>query len=155
MIRFLVRIALLCIIGLVCYNYFFGQADEKAQSKRIFQSVGSVLTSVRDMLHTERDKGTFDKAINGLDDALQKLKTHANETNDPNLKQKVADLEHKKDIIQQDANANAQQASPNSNNKGITGNMNNKAQNDQNVMSEIESLTNDIQKLVNNLAPRQ
>lgn len=154
MIRFLVRIALLCIIGLVCYNYFFGQADEKAQSKRIFQGVGSVFTEVRNLVRTEHDKGTFDKALTKMDDVLQKLKTHADDTNDPNLKQQVVTLEQRKNQIQQDANANAQETSAN-NNKGIVGNMHDKAQTSESVAHDIESLTNDIQKLVNNLAPRQ
>ena len=151
MIRFLVRIALLGIAGLVCYNYFFGKADEKAQSQRIFQGVGSVFTEVRGLLRSEHDKGTFDKALTKMDDVLQKLKTHADNTNDPNLKQQVVTLENRKAQIQE--NANAQQAA--NDNKGIVGNVHDKAQNTEGVAHDIESLTNDIQSLVKRVAPGQ
>ncbi len=151
MIRFLVRIALLGLIGLVCYNYFFGKADEKAQSKRIFQGVGSVFTEVRNLVGKERDKGTFDKAISSLDEVLQKLKTHANETNDSDLKRKVAVLEQRKNAIQQNAN----EIPASSDNKGIGSNVHDNAQKSKSVASDIEALTNSIQDLVKRVAPSE
>ncbi len=151
MIRFLVRIALFGLICLVCYNYFFGKADEKAQSQRIFQGVGSVFSEVRGLVRNERDKGTFDKALTKMDDVLQKLKTHAENTNDPNLKQQVVTLENRKSQIQE--NNNAQKSA--NDNTGVGGNMRDKSKTSDGVAHDIELLTNDIQKLVNRVAPGQ
>ena len=148
MIRFLVRIALFAIICLVCYNYFFGQPDEKQQSKRIFQGVGSVFSEVRGLVRSERDKGTFDKALTKMDDVLQRLKTHADNTNDPNLKQQVITLENRKAQIQE--NNDTQKSNNNSN-----GNIHDKSKTSDGVANDIELLTNDIQKLVNRVAPGQ
>ena len=43
MIRSLLKLALLAVVCIVIYNYFFGSASEKDQSRRIFKGVGGVL----------------------------------------------------------------------------------------------------------------
>ncbi|MFM2269009.1 MAG: hypothetical protein RL757_2450 [Bacteroidota bacterium] len=84
MFRSIFKVALLVIAGVVCYNYFWGNAAEKEQSHRIFKGVGNVFGEVRDLVRSERKKfdgGKYDAALDKMGGVLDKLKTHNTSTN--------------------------------------------------------------------------
>jgi DNA-binding transcriptional MerR regulator len=150
MIRSLIRLGLLAVVCIVCYNYFFGNTDEKAQSKRIFKGVGSVFSEVRGLVRSERDKfdaGKYDAALGKMQDVIGKLRTHASTTNDANLQKQVAQLEQRKEDLQKQVNA------PDANSDNRFQKAGDKAKEYANMAKQLESLTNDIQSLVNTVAP--
>ena len=147
MIRALIRFALLAVVCIVIYNYFFGNESEKATSKRIFKGVGSVFTEVRGLVRSEKEKmadGKYDVALNKMQDVIEKLKSHATETNDANLQREVASLEQRKNTLEHQAQTPAtdtgfQKAAD-------------KLKKASETAKQVETLMNDIQGLVNKVA---
>ncbi len=80
MIRSLIKIGLLLVVGILGYNYFFGDSEEKAQSKEVFKQAGNMARSVGTLLKSEREKfneGKYDGALEKLGNAYQGLKKQA------------------------------------------------------------------------------
>ncbi len=147
MIRSLLKLVLLAVVCIVIYNYFFGDATEKEQSRRIFKGVGSVFTEVRGLVRSEKDKfdaGKYDVALNKMQDVIQRLKSHATETNDPELKRQVAQLEQRKNALEQKVDA-----MPTDTGYQKTAD---KVRQFSDMAKQLESLNNDIQSLVNTQA---
>jgi hypothetical protein len=151
MIRSLLKLGLLAVVCIVCYNYFFGDANEKNQSKRIFKGVGAVFTEVRGLVSSERDKfdaGKYDTALGKMQDVLGKLKSHAADSNDGNLQRQIAQLEQRKAQLEQKVNTTQTNVDNNRYQKA-----GDKVREFSQMAQQIESLTNDIQSLVNSVAP--
>ncbi len=147
MIRSLLKLVLLAVVCIVIYNYFFGTATEKEQSRRIFKGVGNVFTEVRGLVRSEKDKfdaGKYDAALNKMQDVLQRLKSHASETNDAELKRQVAQLEQRKNNLEQKVEA---MPSDTGFQKAAD-----KVKQYSEMARQLENLTNDIQSLVNTQA---
>ncbi len=143
MFRFLFRIALVVVLCLTVYNYFFGNAVEKDRSKAIFSGVGNVFVEIKNLLSSERDKGTFDKALVKMDDVLVKLREHSATQNDPNLNKEISALEQRKALLE--TKAKTQDINK----------TNDPTHKYSDMARQIEDLTNDIQGLVNRVAPGQ
>lgn len=149
MIRSLLKLALLAMVCIVCYNRFFGNETEKEQSKRIFKGVGNVFTEVRDLARTEKDKfdaGKYDAALGKMQTVLERLKNHAGESRDPQLNRQIADLERRKAQLQHEVDAAP--ATDTGFQKSAD-----KVKKYSDMARQMESLTSDIQKLVNQVAP--
>ena len=147
MIRSLLKLALLAIVCIVIYNYFFGSASEKDQSRRIFKGVGGVFTEMRGLVRSEKDKfdaGKYDAALAKMQDVIQRLRSHATETNDPELKRQVAQLEQRKNALAQKVDA---MPSDTGYQKSAD-----KVKQFSDMAKQLESLTNDIQAIVNSQA---
>ncbi len=149
MIRSLLKLALVAVVCMVCYNRFFGTDKEQEQSKRIFKGVGNVFTEVRDLARTEKDKfdaGKYDAALGKLQNTLERLKNHAGEVNDTKLNGQIADLERRKAQLQREIDASPAtdsgfQKAPDRLKKYTD------------LAKQMESLTNDIQRVVNSVSP--
>lgn len=106
MIRKLISLALLATIGLVGYNFFFGSAEEKQQSKEIVQGVKNLGKSIGSVLKSEKtkfDNGKYDEAMSGLSNFLGKLKDKV----DPNSYEsaEMKNLEIKQEQLQKKIDA--------------------------------------------------
>jgi cytochrome c556 len=151
MIRSLLKLGLLAVVCIVIYNYFFGNVEEKNQSKRIFKGVGNVFTEVRGLVRSERDKfdaGKYDTALSKMQDVLQKLKSHATDSKDDNLQHQIAQLEQRKEQLEQKINATQTNVDNNRYQKA-----GDKVKEISQMAQQLELLTNDIQSLVNTVAP--
>ena len=151
MIRSLLKLAFIAIICIVVYNRFFGTDTEQEQSKRIFKGVGSVFTEVRGLVSSERDKfdaGKYDAALDKMQTIIGRLKNHADDKNDSQLNRQIADLQRRKAQLQRDVDAapatdSGYQKTPD------------KLKKYTDMAKQMESLTNDIQRLVNQVAPNE
>ncbi len=149
MIRSLLKLAFIAIICIVVYNRFFGSDTEQEQSKRIFKGVGSVFTEVRSLASSEKDKfdaGKYDVALSKMQNVIERLKNHADDKNDSQLNRQIADLERRKAKLQHEVDA----APPTDTGYQKTAD---KVKKYGDMAKQMESLTNDIQKLVNQVAP--
>lgn len=149
MIRSLLKLAFVAIICIVVYNRFFGNDSEKEQSKRIFKGVGNVFTEVRDLARSEKDKfdgGKYDAALGKMQNVIERLKNHAGEKNDSQLNRQIADLERRKAQLQREVDA----VPPTD--TGFQKSAD-KIKKYGDMAKQMESLTNDIQRLVNQVAP--
>ena len=156
MIRSLLKLALMAVVCIVIYNRFFGSDVEKDQSKRIFKGVGNVFTEVRDLVRMERDKfdaGKYDAALGKMQGVLENLKNHASSNKDASLQQQIAVLEKRKATLENQVGATATAQA----NKTDTGyqKAGDKVKQYADMAKQMENLTNDIQKLVKQVAPEE
>lgn len=106
MIRSLIKIGLLLVVGILCYNYFFGDSEEKAQSKEVFKQAGNMARSVGTLLRSEREKfneGKYDGALDKLGDAYQGLKKQAKFL-DENVLQRLEAAEKRREALKAELN---------------------------------------------------
>jgi len=77
MIRKIISTAVVLVIGLLVYNYFFGTPEEREQSKEIFGKGAEVVGAGTDLLKAEYQKfkdGKYDKALEKIGDLLSNIK---------------------------------------------------------------------------------
>ena len=77
MLRFILKIAIVLILGILIYNYFFGTPDEKQTSKEVYTKVKDLTVSVVDLLKKEKDKfdkGKYDQAVDQIENAIGTIK---------------------------------------------------------------------------------
>lgn len=103
MIRFLIKIGLILVIGILVYNRFFGTDTEKEQSKEIFKKTGDALGATWDLLKSEKQKynaGKYDRVLDQLGNAYQTVRNGAKYL-DENVLQRLDDLERRKAVLEQ------------------------------------------------------
>ena len=108
MIRSILRLAVLLVIGILVYNFFFGTEVEKENSQKVFQEVKEVAVSVKDLIKSEREKfdeGKYDQALSKMGDLFGQLKEKAQEVEDNNYLEKLADLDKKRKELEKDWDA--------------------------------------------------
>ncbi len=104
MIRSLFKLAVLLVIGILIYNYFFGTSSEREQSKQVFGSMRNVVVSVGQLMKSEKtkyDAGKYDKVLDKLGDTYQAVRDRAKYV-DENVIKRLGDLEAKKAELQED-----------------------------------------------------
>ena len=77
MFKWILRLALLLVIGVLVYNYFLGDSQEKEQSKAIFQQVKSLGKSFSTLLVSEKEKfdaGKYNTALDKVETFIQGLR---------------------------------------------------------------------------------
>lgn len=162
MIRSLIKIGFVVVVGLICYNYFFGTSTEKEQSKRIFSGVGNLFGEVRTLVRGEREKfdaGKYDTALDKMGNVIDRLKTHNATTGDRNVQAEIAQLESRKRQLEQElARVEAMPDTPqNYASKGGTTarspqTTSSKLEQAAQLAREMESLNNALQGIVNKVA---
>jgi biopolymer transport protein ExbB/TolQ len=76
----IIRIVIVAIIAILVYNYFFGTAEEKASSEKIFQEFVDLGKSVGDLVKNEKEKfdqGKYDQALEKIGGFIDNLKSKA------------------------------------------------------------------------------
>ncbi len=109
MIRSLIKLALLLVVGVLIYNYFFGTYEEKEQSKAVFRKVYDLGKDAYNVLRTEKEKfdeGKYDEAVDKIGGLLDNLKQQAERVQDSGALDRIAELERQRrdlsEEIQQD-----------------------------------------------------
>ncbi len=104
MIGFLVKLAVLVVVGVLAYNYFFGSSEEKAQSAKTFGQMKEVAVSVGQLAKSEKEKfnaGKYDAALDKLGAAYKKLREGAQKL-DTGLLKRIDELERRKLELKQE-----------------------------------------------------
>ena len=94
MIRFLIKIGLVLVIGILVYNRFFGDDQEKEQAKEVFKKTGDAVGSAWNLLKSEKQKfdaGKYDRVLDQLGGAYQTVRRSAKYL-DENVLQRLDDL---------------------------------------------------------------
>lgn len=115
MLRIIIRFGLFLLVALVGYNYFYGTAAEKEQSKEIIDTTKSFATktfkSVGKLLKAEKEKfndGRHDEAMAQLNDVFKELKTKA-KTESAVIRDEFKDLELDKTRLEEELAATDQE----------------------------------------------
>lgn len=96
MIGRILKIGLVLVAGFLGYTYFFGNAEEKAQSREIVGDIGQagkkIFGKIGTMLNKQKDnfdEGRHDEALASVGDELDKLKK---KVKDDRVLEKALDL---------------------------------------------------------------
>lgn len=106
MIRTLLKLGLFLLAGILVYNYLFGNSEEKAQSKEVFQKTGAAVKSAWTLLKSERQKfdaGKYDKALEQLGGAYREIRDRARFVDEKVLR-RLDDLETRKADLEKELN---------------------------------------------------
>ena len=99
MIKTLLKLGVLVILGLLGYNYMYGDAEEKAQSREIVGKARDLGRDAWDLLKSEREKlkeGKYDNALDKLDGLYTDLKDKASSLRDSDALQQLRDLDERR-----------------------------------------------------------
>jgi chromosome segregation ATPase len=112
MIRSVIKIGILLVIGIIGYNYFLGNPEEKADAREKVDKIkeaskvigGALFDLVKDgvaLLKEEREKfreGKYDKAVDEVGGLISKIKDEVEGAGGEML-DRVNDLEKQRDTI--------------------------------------------------------
>ena len=83
--RTVIQFALLLVVGLLAYNYFYGTVEERKQSEKIVDKARDLGSDAWDLLTQEREKmrrGKYDDALEKLEDLYGSLRIEVEELSD-------------------------------------------------------------------------
>lgn len=101
--RNLLKLIFFAAIGLIAYNYYYGNEVEKARSEKVIDGVKDVFVSIKDLAIAEKEKfdaGKYDKALEKIGHVFQDFKDRSAELGD-DLKDRLADLEDEKQELEE------------------------------------------------------
>lgn len=106
MISSLLKIAALLIAGILIYNYFFGSNDEQENSRKVFGQIRGIVSSVGQLVRSEKDKfdaGKYDAALDKLGGVYKAIRTQARHLDEKVIK-RLDGLEDRKAELEQELN---------------------------------------------------
>lgn len=104
MFRTLFKVALLLIVGLLGYNYFYGTVEEKEQSRVIVGKVKDLGADAWNLLRSERTKmkeGKYDGALDRLDALYTDLRETAGDLGDSELLRQISELSERRHELEE------------------------------------------------------
>lgn len=104
MIKTLLKLGFVLVVGLLGYNYFFGDVEEKAQSREIVGKVGDLGKDAWNLLKTERQKmkeGKYDDALEKLDGLYANLRGKARDLQDSGLLDRIDELNERRKQLEE------------------------------------------------------
>ena len=96
--RNLLKLVFFAVIGLISYNYFYGNEVEKARSEKVIDGVKDVFGSIKDLAVAEKDKfdeGKYDKVLDKIGNVFEDIKDKSADISD-DLRDRLTDLEDEK-----------------------------------------------------------
>lgn len=108
--RSLIKLGLILVAGILVYNFFFGDAEEKAQSREIFEKVGDLGKAGINLLRSEKEKfddGKYDDALDKIGGLFDKVKDKAEDLNDSELLRDISRLEQKRQELKEHVDRDA------------------------------------------------
>ena len=99
--KYVIPLAIVVVGFILGYNYFFGSAEEKENSKAIISKISGLGQDVFNLLVSEKDKfdeGKYNDALEKIGSGISYLKTKATELADGGKQwlQKLDELEQEK-----------------------------------------------------------
>lgn len=101
--RGLIKFLAIAVIGLISYNYFYGNEVEKARSEKVVDGVKDVFVSIKDLVQSEKEKfdeGKYDSALDKVGSLFDNFKEKSKDVSE-DLKDRFANLEKEKEALQE------------------------------------------------------
>lgn len=111
----LLKLGLLLLVGVLTYNYFFGDEAEKETSRKVVSEIKDVGVAIKNLVKDEHKRikeGKYKKVLSKVDDALTsieaKVKNMDKETLEEykKLKRESKSLESELESVEKDENGN-------------------------------------------------
>lgn len=149
MIRSLFSLIVMAVIGWVIYASLFGTAEDKARRDNLFQGVKQTFSATKDIFNAEKDKGTFTKTLQSVGKTLEELGSKTKEMGEQgsDYAEKIAELKRKKEELDK-LIAATEGTTTNTQKKSTIKeyDQTNNTQKVEDLLKEIETLTNDMSK---------
>jgi uncharacterized protein YukE len=116
----LIQLAVVLIIGILVYNYFYGDEQEQQQSKAIFNEAKDLGASAWNLLKSEKEKleqGKYDEALGKIGSLIDSLRDKAASLKDSNLMDQASKLEEQRQALEQQLSGEGVQSYDNTNAK--------------------------------------
>ncbi|WP_116124829.1 hypothetical protein [Lewinella sp. IMCC34183] len=95
MVRSLLTFAIILVVAVVAYNYFYGSPAERRQSEAIVRKAGDLGADAWNLLRGEREKlrdGKYDDALDRLESLYTDLREQARDLSDDGALDRLTDL---------------------------------------------------------------
>ena len=138
MIRLILKLGFILVIGILGYNYFLGDEDEKAQSREIVGKVRDLGSDAWNLLRSERQKlreGKYDGALDKLDNLYDNLRDKAAALSDSRVLERLEDLDQRRRELEAELAADGEAEPDNSTKRKI-----------DDLTAETEELMNEMEE---------
>ena len=101
--RGLLKLALLLVVGLLAYNYFYGTAAERRQSERFVDKARDLGNDAWDLLRSEKqklDRGKYDDALDRLEDLYADLRKQVGRIGDRDFAKELERLTDRRSALE-------------------------------------------------------
>ena len=101
--RNLLKLVFFAAIGLISYNYYYGNEVEKARSEKVIDGVKDVFGAVKDLAVAEKEKfdaGKYDTALEKIGNVFKDVREKSADLGD-DLKDRLANLEDEKEALKE------------------------------------------------------
>ena len=105
--RNLIKFLFFAVIGLISYNYFYGNAEEKARSEKVMDGVKEVFGSIKDLALAEKEKyaeGKYDILLEKIGHVFEDVKEKSADLSE-DLKERLASLADEKTELEEQIEA--------------------------------------------------
>jgi len=102
MLQFLFKLVAMVVILLLAYNYFLGNEEEKAGSRKIISEVIQLGKSSWDLLKAEKQKlenGKYDKVLDKVSGLLDGLEKSVDQKGDTSIRERYESLTRERDKL--------------------------------------------------------
>ncbi len=96
--RNLLKLIFFAVVGLIAYNFYYGNEVEKARSEKVINGVKDVFGSIKDLAVAEKEKfdeGKYDKVLDKIGDVFADVKEKSADISD-DLRDRLTNLEDEK-----------------------------------------------------------
>ncbi|MCX8210601.1 MAG: hypothetical protein OTI34_06125 [Lewinella sp.] len=103
MIKTIITIGVIIVLSLLGYNYFLGDAEEKAQSREIVGKAKDLGKDAWELLKSERTKmkeGKYDGTLKKLEGLYECLKDRAGELADSDAIDRISELTQRRNELE-------------------------------------------------------
>jgi len=145
----LLKLAFLLLVGILGYNYFFGDVEEKEQSKEIVNKVRDVGRDAWGLLKSEKAKlkeGKYDGAVEkvsstvtGIGELLGKLSKTAKDLNDSGALDELSKLQQRQSEIQEKLDHQESDEAKEEVSKDLENDLQNLLKETERIMKEMDS----------------
>jgi len=145
----LLKLAFLLLVGILGYNYFFGDVEEKEQSKEIVNKVRDVGRDAWGLLKSEKAKlkeGKYDGAVEkvsstvtGIGELLGKLSKTAKDLNDSGALDELSKLQQRQSEIQEKLDHQESDEAKEEVSKDLESDLQNLLKETERIMKEMDS----------------
>jgi len=96
--RNLLKLIFFAVVGLIAYNFYYGNEVEKARSEKVINGVKDVFGSIKDLAVAEKEKfdeGKYDKVLDKIGNVFADVKEKSADISDE-LRDRLTNLEDEK-----------------------------------------------------------
>lgn len=104
MIKTILKLAVILIIGILVYNYFWGNPEERETSEKVFNEIKDVGIAVKDFVqeeHARIKEGKYDRVLDRIKETLSDVESTVDEM-DEESKEEFRELKNDREVLEKE-----------------------------------------------------